>query len=165
MNYVDTSPARRRSRWDDSPKLDSNGNPIFIRAYPSDIELFKLLAPTANARTPWGYPVLPSNYFAPLLDRGEENILVRIADLSIKPHQYLIRPEQPRNNYRPLIYALGSRGADELRNEGLNVPWKHPRQLAHRRGRPWDLHVAGLRPGDVWHRARRGAFGMLCLQR
>lgn len=120
-----------RSRWDDSPKLDKRGKPVFIRARETDIDIFKLLAPTANARNPWGYHVLPSNYFAGLMGRGGANILDRISDLSRKPHQYLFRPEQPRNNYRPLVYSLAKRGADELRNDGINVPWKYPRQLAH----------------------------------
>jgi hypothetical protein len=121
----------RRSRWDDSPKLTENGKPIFVRATATDMDIFKLLAPTAGTRSPWAYRVLPSNYFADLLGRGKENILDRLADLSRKPHQYLVRPEQPHNNYRPLIYTLGKRGADELRNEGMTVPWKFPRQLPH----------------------------------
>lgn len=121
----------RRSRWDNSPKLDAAGRPVFIHASAMDMDILKLLAPTANARGPWAYRVLPSNYFAGLLGRGKENILNRLADLSLKPHEYLIRPDQPHNNYRPLIYSLGKRGADELLNEGIAVPWKYPRQLAH----------------------------------
>jgi hypothetical protein len=110
--------ATRRSRWDTRKRGST-------RFQESDFEICRLLSP---AREPWGYQYATTGYIRVLLNRGG-GILDRLPELS--SHNYLQLPEQPRNNYRDLIYALGKEGVAELRAAGLAVPPLLLRKLPH----------------------------------
>jgi hypothetical protein len=117
--------AERRSRWAD-PKFH-------VHFHEPDLNICKLLTPDTIAREPWGYTYLPTNYFAPLLGRGEGSVPNRLAQLRAKPN-YITLADQPRNNYRSLVYQLATAGADEVR-EALAVRIRlEPRALAHELG-------------------------------
>lgn len=120
----------RHSRWSDEPRRDSAGQPIAVRFGESDLEICKLLAPSTNCRAPWSYQYLPSTYFPAILQRG--GALKRRLDwLTDEPNWYIQRPVQPRNLSRELIYALHKRGADELREAGIEVPKYRLRPIPH----------------------------------
>ena len=55
----------------------------------------------------------------------------RLRKLSDKPYRYIRKPDQPRNNFRDLIYALDIRGADEIREVGNAVGRPSNRALPH----------------------------------
>jgi hypothetical protein len=115
--------ATRRSRWV-KPKLK-------VVFQPTDLSICKLLTPYAHVRDPWGYTYLPSNYFAPLLERGSGHVPDRLTEL--RAGEYVILPDQPRTNSRYLIYQLGKAGAAEVREEGFKFELE-PRSLSHELG-------------------------------
>jgi hypothetical protein len=117
----------RNSRWSIEGHKDQKGRLIPVLFGASDLEICKLLAPIRN---PWGYQYLPTSYFHLLLNRGRA-MSKRLDDLTDKPNCYIKRPEQPRNNYRDIVYALDNRGADELRAAGFDLSRLHLRQLPH----------------------------------
>ncbi len=121
----------RRNRWGTDPRLGLDGKPFGFTFTEGDLEICKLLAFSASAREPWSYEYLPTSWFAPLLGRGPHRVQARLRDLSSKPHCYIAKPEQPRSNHRDIIYALGARGADEVRESGIAVPRLARRKLAH----------------------------------
>lgn len=121
----------RLSRWSDEARRDKRGKPVPSVFGPADLEVCKLLAPTAKARHPWGYQYLPTNYVPLLLRRGPAGAADRLRDLKRKPNSYLQLPEQPKNNSRALIYAIAPKGIDELREEGFEVPRFTHRRLPH----------------------------------
>jgi hypothetical protein len=110
--------ATRRSRWDTRKRG-------IVRFEESDFEICRLLSST---REPWGYQYLPTSYFITLLNRGL-GIRARLPKLS--SHNYIQLPEQPRNNFRDLVYALNRAGVAELRAAGINVPTPALRRLPH----------------------------------
>src|ERR1700704_168890 len=116
------------SRWGDEKKLNKNGKHIPVRFGPGDLEVCKLLSP---GRLPWGYHNLPTSYFAPLLDRGPVALSKRLAELRSRPYRYIQLSEQPRNNYRDLIYKLAPAGLDELREAGLDLPPLKSKRVPH----------------------------------
>jgi hypothetical protein len=116
--------ATRRSRWA-RPK---NKNVVFQA---TDLAICKLLTPYVHARDPWGYTYLPSNYFAPLLGRGDHNVPDRLPKL--RADDYLTIPDQPRFNHHYIIYQLGNTGVAELHEEGFHFR-VDPRALAHELG-------------------------------
>lgn len=115
--------ATRRSRWV-KPKLK-------VGFHATDLSICKLLTPYAHVRDPWGYSYLPSNYFAPLLERGQGHVPDRLTEL--RAGEYLTLPDQPRSNNRYLIYQLGKAGAAEVREEGYKFELE-PRSLSHELG-------------------------------
>ena len=112
---------KRRSRWDNK-KSDAP-----FRWEESDLDICKLFAPNVPAHNPWGYTYLPSSFVPVLLDRGA------YAKKRLRPlcdHRFLRKPEQPRNNYRNIIYALESKGADKLKEIDFQAQVRQ-RRLAH----------------------------------
>ena len=120
----------RHSRWSDEPRRDSAGKPIPIRFGENDLEVCKLLASSTVCRAPWSYQYLPSTYIPAILQRGDA-LKRRLDWLTDEPNWYVQRPVQPRNLSRELIYALDKRGADELREAGIEVPKYRLRPLPH----------------------------------
>src|SRR3984893_19203965 len=114
----------RRNRWKPAP-LPNKGF-VFVE---TDLELLKLLAPTAEARSPWAYQYLSTNYFAPLLHRSPAGVSDRLRELF--DYRSIRKPDQPRYNNQQHIYALDTKGADELREAGLTVPHLRERKLPH----------------------------------
>jgi hypothetical protein len=96
-----------------------------------DLEICKLLTPYVQARYPWGYTYLPTRYFAPLLQRGADNMPNRLA--ALRGNDYVKLPDQPLNNCRDLIYQLGKAGYAEIRDLGYEFEI-HPRTLPHELG-------------------------------
>ena len=119
----------RHSRWSDEPRRDEHGKPVPIRFHEADLDVCKLFAPGTN-RYPWSYQYLPTSYIIALLRRGS-NLKRRLDWLTDEPNWFLQRPVQPRNLSRELIYALHKRGADELREAGIEVPKYRLRPLSH----------------------------------
>jgi hypothetical protein len=115
--------ARRRSRWV-APKRHVN-------LTHGDLEICKLLTPYAPVRYPWSYTYLPTRYFAPLLETGPDYTPNRLAQL--RAEGYVTLPDQPRSNFRDLIYQLGKAGAAEVRELGYQFDIT-PRALAHELG-------------------------------
>jgi hypothetical protein len=115
--------AIRRSRW-----VAPKGR---INFTPRDLEICKLLTPHALVRYPWSYAYLPTRYFAPLLKTGAFYTPNRLAQL--RSAGYVTLPDQPRNNFRDLIYQLGKAGASEVRELGYQFELV-PRALAHELG-------------------------------
>jgi hypothetical protein len=104
--------AKRKSRWVEPPPIK-----LFTG---SDLEICKLLAPSAFAREPWGYQCLPSKYFGPLLGRSQANTARRASELRGKP-RYTKLSEQPHNFYRELIFQIDQAGIEQLRDAGFDV--------------------------------------------
>lgn len=115
--------AVRRSRW-----VAPKGH---INLTPRDLEICKLLTPYTQVRCPWSYAYLPTRYFAPLLETGALYTPNRLAQL--RAAGYVTLPDQPRNNFRDLIYQLGKAGASEVRELGHQFELV-PRVLAHELG-------------------------------
>lgn len=120
----------RHSRWSDEPRRDATGKPIAVRFGEADLEVCKLLAPYMACRAPWSYQYLPSTYIPAILQRGTA-LKRRLDWLTDEPNWYVQRPVQPRSLTRELIYALDKRGADELREAGIDVPKYRLRPLSH----------------------------------
>jgi hypothetical protein len=118
---MDARTKTRRSRWDDPSPAK-----MFTE---SDLEICKLLAPSIQAREPWGYHYLPTSYFGPLLNRGLHGAGNRANALRGQPH-YTTLAEQPHDNYRQLIYQLYRGGAEALREAGYEIKL-HPRATSH----------------------------------
>lgn len=112
---------KRRSRWTKDDIRDKNGKPKRVTVTDNDIAILKLLAPTFD-RAPWGYRFLRSNYIYKLLGREKYTILERLDLLSTKSNNYLGLPDQPRNNFRAIVYELGDAGSRELKAAGLDLP-------------------------------------------
>jgi hypothetical protein len=118
---MDTATETRRSRWNDPPPVK-----IFTE---SDLDICKLLASSILARDPWGYHYLPTSYFGPLLERGNQGAGHRVNALRGRPH-YTALAEQPHDNYRQLIYQLYRGGADALCEAGHKIR-PHSRPTSH----------------------------------
>jgi Replication-relaxation len=119
---MDARTKTRQSRWGIPPPVK-----MFTA---SDLEICKLLAPSIQARYPWGYQYLPSYHFAPLLGRrGNEWTRKRVSTLRGRPH-YTALAEQSHNNYRQPIYQLYRGGADALTEAGFPMKLK-PRPTSH----------------------------------
>lgn len=120
-----------RSRWDTSARLDDRGKPLPVIFGERDLEVCKLLSPVQGVRAPWSYQYLPTGYFHPLLKRGPTYFVNRLQELVCEPHKYVAQPDQPQNNFRDIIYSIGSNGIDELRETGAVIPRRTLRPLAH----------------------------------
>lgn len=120
-----------RSRWDTSARLDEKGKPIPVVFGADDLEICRLFAPVQGVRQPFSYQYLPTGYVPLLLGRGKEYMINRLQQLVCEPHCYLAQPDQPRNNFRDIIFSIGANGIDELREVGHDVPRKALRRLPH----------------------------------
>lgn len=109
---------KRNSRWNNKPRRDKDGVIAPFQFVETDTEICKLLSPDYATRLPWSYRRLPSTYIPILLNRGTVSIRDRMRKLAVEG--YLEKPDQPRNNYRPLIYGLGKKGEKLLRVSGLS---------------------------------------------
>jgi hypothetical protein len=122
----------RNSRWIRKDIKDKDG----FRFERSDFDICRLVTP--NYRTPWGYPYLPTNYFPPLLDRGDAvtGRLRTLFDLA-----YLGHADQPRNNFRDIIYQIDSKGLEEIRMAGFDMIPQHLQYIKHNRHLSHELMV------------------------
>lgn len=105
---------RRNSRWDDTPVLDSAGDPRSACITERDIEgIFKPLS---------RYRYLPADYIHRFAGGSLDYLINRLNLLCRQPNRYVIRPQQQRANaaanYRRLIYELGEKGWTVLQELG-----------------------------------------------
>lgn len=122
---MDAITPKRRSRWKKPPILREDGSKFAPILTSNDGDIFRLLTNGSAQRRPWGYSSLRSNYASALLGRDHTTVRQRLDELASAGFLYL--PEQPRNNFRHLIYALDSSGADQL---GIKRP-RHSRWFKH----------------------------------
>jgi len=118
------------SRWTNKRRVRENGHPEAFVYNQNDLATCKLFAAGAPARAPWGYHYLPTRYVPVLLQRSHKYVTQRLRKLTWPPG-YLKKPEQPRSNYRDIIYSLGKAGADQLREAGISLPHYRSRRLPH----------------------------------
>jgi hypothetical protein len=121
--------SKRNSRWNNKPKRGPDGKPKPFQFVASDFPILQLLSPDYATREPWSYRRLPSSYITSLLDRGRWGGLDRLRDLAVEG--YVCKPEQPLNNFRPLIFGLGKKGERELHVTGASDAAIEDRRLAH----------------------------------
>ena len=103
--------------------------PLFFTA--NDLDICKLFCPAQVLRAPWSYQYLPTSYVASLLQRDLRYTSDRLQELVCDPYNYVARPDQPQNNFRDIIYSLGTNGIDELKEAGAEIPRRSLRPLAH----------------------------------
>lgn len=121
----------RRSRWDTSIRHDEHGKPVPFIFNEGDLEICKLLAPNQGVRPTWSYQYLPNSYIPALLKRSRKNVSRRLQEGACEPHNYFAQPDQPRVNFRDIIFSIGKNGRDELRSEGFKISPRPLRPIAH----------------------------------
>jgi len=117
------------SRWSNERRTGDDGKPEAFVFHDRDLEICKLLVPNADVRRPWSYHYLTTNYIVALTLRGKY-VKSRLRKLTWAPG-YLEKPEQPRNNYRDIIYAIGKAGISELIEAGHIIPKHRARRLPY----------------------------------
>jgi len=120
-----------RNRWSDAPRKDANGKIIPVRFVETDFPICALLDPSNTSRDPWSYQYLPTSYIPLLLGRGTNGCADRCGELFCRPGSYLAQPDQPRNNYRDIIWNIGKGGIMELRDAGFTIRDTRLRRLPH----------------------------------
>ena len=118
----------RNSRWNDAPILDERGRPKHAAITARDIE--GILKPLARHR------YLPADYLHAFADGSLDYLIDRLALLSRRPNLYVSRPQRQRANaganHRRLIYELGDKGIEVLRERGLSCErGRAPASFAH----------------------------------
>ena len=121
------APTKRRSRWKKPPILKEDGSQHRAQPTENDEAIFKLLSSAYEHRRPWGYSALRTNYISALMQRDHSTTIQRLDVLAAKPNNYVYLPEQPKNNFRHLIYALDENGAKHI---GTKKP-RHSRYFRH----------------------------------
>jgi hypothetical protein len=122
---MDAVTPKRRSRWKKPPIVRDDGSKFAPIITQNDEAIFRLLTNGSAQRRPWGYPALRTNYISALLGRDHTTVRQRLDELAASRYLYL--PDQPRNNFRHLIYALDKEGADHI---AISRP-RHSRWFKH----------------------------------